>query len=299
MANTTFNPSDKTANVALSNGDLTATLTGSGSTQAVRGIHRHVTGKFYFEATYNTVVGGTAFGICKAGLTLTTLGSSGFAQTQGIAVLNTIGQIFVDGTQRAGTGAIASGTVCGCAFDLGTGMIWFRIGAAGNWNFSATANPAAGLGGFDLRNFLTGFVAVYPVVSSLSPQGTVVTANYGDSAFAGTVPSGFTSGFPTNTPALQAAYADLDRESLIADPVDTRISWLAREALINPGGVDLAGIAREALLERGGLQLSGMAREALLEAGPIRYAFLARETLLTAPDLPPTAKQSAVTVNTG
>lgn len=93
----------------------------------------------------------------------------------------------------------------------------------------------------------------------------------------------------------------LGRESLsAATPSDLKLAGLVREVLINPGGVDLAGVVREALLERGGLQLGMVAREALLEAGPIRYAFLARETLLTAPDpIPSTAKQTAVTVNTG
>jgi hypothetical protein len=94
------------------------------------------------------------------------------------------------------------------AFDVGARLAWFRKGAAGNWNGSASANPAIGAGGVACT--LGDGIPLYPAVS-FGGTGNVATANFGDTAFTGTVPSGFTSGFtsgttsPTNAIATQVA----------------------------------------------------------------------------------------------
>ena len=103
-------------------------------------------------------------------------------------------------------GAFAAGQIACIALDLTGQLIWFRKGAAGNWNGSGTANPATGAGGYAV-SFVGAGVAAYALYSSnnATPTG-LVTANFGDSAFAGVVPAGFASGFP-GTAAAAAAQA--------------------------------------------------------------------------------------------
>lgn len=87
--------------------------------------------------------------------------------------------------------------------------MWFRLGAAGNWNNVSGRDPATGAGGIAI-NTLGGAIPVYPAVL-LSNNLDQITANFGDSAFTGTVPSGFTSGFTAgatiNTNALATQIA--------------------------------------------------------------------------------------------
>ena len=66
------------------------------------------------------------------------------------------------------------------------------------WNNSGTANPATGTGGVTLTQFGAG-KALYP---AFGPWGTndKMTANFGQNAFTGVVPSGFTQGFGTGLP---------------------------------------------------------------------------------------------------
>jgi hypothetical protein len=87
-------------------------------------------------------------------------------------------------------GTINPGNVIGVAVDFTAHLIWFRIAPSGNWNGSGTANPATGAGGLNI-SALSG--ALFPLFTGGS--GDVCTANFGASAFSGTVPSGFNSGF--------------------------------------------------------------------------------------------------------
>jgi hypothetical protein len=95
------------------------------------------------------------------------------------------------------------------ALDAGARLIWFRVGAAGNWNGSAVNNPATGVGGVAITNLGVG-IQIYPSVC-FGVIGDQITANFGDSAFTGAVPAGFTSGFtagvvsPSNELATQIA----------------------------------------------------------------------------------------------
>lgn len=192
MANTTFNPADKTASCVLSNGNLTATANSVG-TQSVRSIYNVAAGKYYWECTFanNTNV---ACGIANGALTLTTSGISGVVNA---AYVNAGGTVYVNNaTAATGLGAFATGTIACIALDLDNRLIWIRRGAAGLWNASAPANPATGVGGFALT-FVGAGTAAYALMSSsnANPNGAI-TGNFGDSAFTGAVPAGFLSGFP-------------------------------------------------------------------------------------------------------
>ena len=194
MANTTWNLSDKSANVTLSGGNLTATQA-SGSTCGVRAAHQQSAGKYYWECTCTTfggIGGDVGFATLSASFSTTLAGVT--APVPSVAVAKT-GPIWSNAVNSGSTlGTINNGNVVCVAVDLSGQRIWFRLGAAGNWNGSGTANPATGTGGVAIT--LGNGVAAYPQINFNAVNDTF-TANFGDAAFTGSVPSGFTAGFPT------------------------------------------------------------------------------------------------------
>jgi hypothetical protein len=208
VANTTWNPSDKSASITLSGtNNLTATSTSS-VLNGVRAIDKQITGKFYWEVTATTFGVNGGIGVASPNWTLAN-GLFGTAGPGTSCVANN-GNIYVDGsTTGTSLGTIASGTVVCIAVDVGARLIWYRSGAAGNWNNSASASPATGAGGIAVNSLGDG-IAAYPALT-IGTLSNAVTANFGDSAFTGTVPSGFTAGFtagvtsPTNAIATQLA----------------------------------------------------------------------------------------------
>ena len=203
MPNTTWNPSDKTASIALTNFNLTATA--SAGNQGVRATDRQVSGKFYWEYTC-TIVVGCGLGFLSSFTALTNgIGASSGPFSCGCG---SAGGIFVGGTSTGSSiGTISNGNVVCIAVDFTARLAWFRLGAAGNWNGSATANPATGAGG--ISHTLGNGVPAHPAITGINT--TAITANFGDTAFVGAVPAGFTSGFTagatssTNALATQTA----------------------------------------------------------------------------------------------
>jgi hypothetical protein len=211
-ATTTWNPVDKATNIALSGtNNLVASCT-SNALGMVRAIDKQVTGKFYWEVTWNALTNANdTVGLASSTASLTgglTVNATG-GQTCG---LSQSGAVFVNTGNASppvnfGAGVIVAGTIVCIAFDAGNRLIWFRLGAAGNWNNSAAANPAAGAGGVSL--YLGDGIPAFPAVT-FGTSGDQATANFGDTAFTGTVPSGFTAGFtsgvttPTNAIVTQA-----------------------------------------------------------------------------------------------
>jgi len=242
MANTTWNPSDKGASITLSNGNLTATNTG---VSAVRAIDKQITGKFYWEVTATTFANNSsAIGILSPTVSLvnpfTLVGSCG---------LQRVGVITVDGaTVVSGFGTVANGTVVCVAFDASARLFWLRLGAAGLWNNSAAANPATGAGGVDSR--LAQGVPAYPGWSG-GVSGDACTANFGDSAFTGAVPVGFTSGFtsgvasPTNAIATQSAL-----EQFLTTNPPAQITQVAIEHWVTTATVSGQAMVTQVALEQ-------------------------------------------------
>lgn len=196
---TAWNPSDKNTGVTLSNSNLTATNNNNVQVQGVRAVDGQLTGKFYWECTYNTTANVTdAVGVCRGSTALNTQmnSSSGTGASSGYVAVApyTSGQIYYNGTTFGQIGSIVAGSVVGIALDLTNHLIWFRLGAAGNWNGSGTANPATGVGGISIPDISVGVFPAYPL-AQVASTGDAITANFGGSVFTGTVPSGFTSGF--------------------------------------------------------------------------------------------------------
>jgi len=184
---TTWNPADKTL-INLSNGNLTATSTGSGGVRSVLGQNA---GKFYFEILMSTWgSAGTGAGLSTAAVPLT--GGPIGAGKIGVA-LN--GTVWINNSPIVNIGTPASGSVVGIAADLTAPLAWLRLGAAGPWNANSGSanNPATGIGGFNIA-VLGG--PLFPAFWA-SAIGEVGAANFGASAFAGAVPGSYTPGWGT------------------------------------------------------------------------------------------------------
>jgi hypothetical protein len=191
LAHATWNPSDKTSSVTLSGGSLTATLVNG--TQGVRSTKAMTSGKAYFEISASTWAGAGSppVGIANTTAALSSMSSSG---SVGAATVIPAGNIYVNGSVTGvSIGARADGDVIGIAADLTNSLIWFRVAPAGNWNGNATYAP--GVAGGVSFSAITG-ATICPVAAVQLSIQCVFTGNFGDSAFSGTVPSGYTAGWP-------------------------------------------------------------------------------------------------------
>src|SRR5215471_9761407 len=183
---TTFDPAHL-SNVSLSGGNLKATSTSS-SSSAARTVFSASSDKYYWE-----LLSGIASG--ASGVAIAT--SSWVPGTgTGLVIWFCSNAVYTDG---GGTflGSIpfpASGNSVAIAVDLGAKLIWFRAltPSLGNWNNSGSANPATGVGGFSWTT-VTGSAPYYGAVNFANANDNF-TANFGQNAFIGPVPSGFTAG---------------------------------------------------------------------------------------------------------
>jgi hypothetical protein len=190
---TTWNPSAVgTANVILSNGNLSYGAGPSNtSSDGCRSTKNQTTGKFYFEVTFNFSGPSAA----KAGIATAAASYSGI-NTNGngsLIIVASTGAIFFNGTNTGTTiTAPATGAVICFAIDLVNSRGWIRNGA-GNWNNSGTANPATNTGGINIATLFPTNAAYAVVASNFPSVSPMVTANFGATTFAQTVPSGFTA----------------------------------------------------------------------------------------------------------
>ena len=191
MTNTSLSTTTKSSNWTLSNGNLTATHS-STTTDGVAAIDSQHSGKFYFEAVWNTsTTGNNGIGVMTITADLGLINPGRFTFFTGT---NGVIRDPSNATLASGSSNVSAGDVMCCAVDLDNHRIWFRKNN-GYWNYSSTANPATNSGGFDISSIMG--LGVWPFVTS-AVNGAGCTFNFGDSAFAQSVPSGFTPGWPTN-----------------------------------------------------------------------------------------------------
>jgi hypothetical protein len=182
---TTWNPADKSAQIVLSNGNLTITNGGSLNLVGGRAIASHSSGKFYFEHTVLATNSNDQLGFGNATESLGSVGQS----------TNSVGWKFLSGgavqingsTIGTAAGGVAVSDVLSAAVDFTGKLIWFRVNA-GNWNNSGTANPATGTGGFSLSTLAAG---PYFPQADVDGASSSYTSNFGGSTYAQTVPAGF------------------------------------------------------------------------------------------------------------
>lgn len=187
---TTFDPSNKSSTVTLSGGNLIATgtvSTGSpDATQGARGTVGHSTGKYYAEFTITTLdTSNGSIGIINSSYIIGTTSPA----SAGSACWFNNGFVLVNGSSPDSFLGPSGGDVVSVAVDLVNSRIWFRKNA-NNWNANGTGgsnNPATNVGGYDISSITGGIV--YPFAGMQS--NGVWTANFGGSAYAQSVPSGF------------------------------------------------------------------------------------------------------------
>lgn len=187
---TTWNPSDKNSLITLSGGNLVAarsTLTGD-VYASVRGTRSRSTGKRYFEVTVNTSAAGAnsmGIGIATASFALTNL--VGFhAESIGALSSGATPGIYFGGAVATAFGDYTAGDVICVAVDLDAELIWFRKNG-GAWS-GTSGNPATGVGGTSFASLTPPY---FPAFTGRNATATQVTANFGATAFAQSVPSGF------------------------------------------------------------------------------------------------------------
>ncbi len=207
MANTTLNPGD-TANITLSGGNLIGTATGVNVNGLSRAIDGKTTGKWYFEVGLDS---GTPNYVTGAGIGTASATAPGlFNGVLGIdgAVLARYGngtQEGVDGVNKFQNALAPTPTLICIAVDLDNHLFWARPTATWSWNNSASNDPATGVGGYDISGLVG---ALYPLIGVYTTGVIPVwTCNFGDSAFSGAVPAGFTAGWAANVPSTPTGLA--------------------------------------------------------------------------------------------
>lgn len=159
----TWNPSDKSASVTLSNGNLTATNAGA-SWSSARSTVGKSSGKWYWEYTI------ASLGYVEVGAGIATSALDG-------RFVNPWGTGWGGQSNTAGFGA---GDVVQVAIDIDGGNIW--VGKNGTWNGSG--NPSTGA-----NPYQTGVSGtIYPMVTVYAAEATV---NLGASTFQYQPPVGF------------------------------------------------------------------------------------------------------------
>jgi hypothetical protein len=181
----------------LSNQNLTCACTTVNNNCTVPvSVDGQLGGKYYVEFTPVAGVSrAMAFGIIQNSQSRN-ISPGAALNTTGCAMLTNGGTITINNVNVGAIAAMVNGTVNPMAVDLGAKLIWFRAGAAGNWNNSGTANPATGVGGLSI-SALSGLIKLVGWECTFSSPPVTMTLNSGSSAFTGSVPSGFTAGWPS------------------------------------------------------------------------------------------------------
>lgn len=275
MANTSWSTTDKTAGVTLSNANLTATSTALGF-QAVRTVDNQIATKLYCEFTFTNTSNASA-GFANG---MAALGSGTAPNTVTVA---SSGAVSAGSVGLGSVGSFATNGIAGCALDLVNELIFVRNGAAGNWNGSATANPTTGIGGWSVAGVFSGGLAAYGLMLGTNSTTGAITANFGDSAFAGVVPSGYTSGFTAGAVLpLNEILTQIVMEVWGASNPAAMVTQTALEVWGTPNTwLAESGIVRETLLSTPGyLRTAGLVREVLRSSGTGAGTFLAVDGLI-------------------
>jgi hypothetical protein len=191
----TWNPADTSADIALSGGNLVATRNAGGGWRSSRATQSKNAGKWYFELsrTAGSDKAQSIYGLMTAASGLSEYPGQ-VISSAGAQALNTVDvNLYTNGF--AGTFGGQSDVPIGGGFqiavDMGTRKVWVKTFGAAGW--IGGGDPAAGTSQTFL---LTGTDPIFPAIGH-NLAGVEVTANFGASAFTGTVPSGFNAGWYT------------------------------------------------------------------------------------------------------
>lgn len=187
MATVTWDSATKASQVTLSNGNLTAAHGLFGANSGVRGTLGVTAGKWYWESHIDSVDGNDhRAGICNSSYTPSVDGGSVFSNTANGWSVGLNNGNAVNNASSSGYGSsYATNDTYMCALDMDNGKVWW--GKNGTW-FNSGA-PGSGTN----AAFTTGITGtMYPCDGNGTSGSTfTITSNFGASAFAYTVPSGF------------------------------------------------------------------------------------------------------------
>jgi hypothetical protein len=195
---TTLNPYHKGADIVLSGGNLTASITAQPRYEQAFSTDKKSSGKYVFQITTGTTltsgpdIDDIAVFLANKDASVGLTGSDwpGFDN-------NSLGTYSRGGTWYGNSGDpqvgmdtdtfTASGTILTYAVDVTARKWWLKVNN-GNWNTSPSADPATGAGGYDI--LVTG--DLYAGVSVWSEFGTV-TASINYNPLPSVLPSGFSA----------------------------------------------------------------------------------------------------------
>lgn len=186
FAPATFDSGNKGSGLALSNNDLTVTMT-SGSWDTVYSTTGLSSGKYYCEFTYDNDTDEVMIGIGGSGVnTGNYLGS----YATGYAYYDQTGQNWNSNSGTPYGNTFTTGDIIGMAVDFDNRYIYFSKN--GVWQTSG--DPTSGASGTGAaRQFTAGtYKAGVSLDGGSSPA---VTANFGATPFTYSVPAGYTAGW--------------------------------------------------------------------------------------------------------
>jgi|ERR1035437_4016621 hypothetical protein len=176
----TWNPSDKGSNISLSGGNLSAA--GATAYNSVRATLAHSTGKWYWENKITANSGNTQQGGFGTAAMLLTNYVGSTSKSCGAGPDGTTYVTGITNTPSLGVSWTVN-DVMNFAVDLDAGKIW--CGKNGTW--VASGNPGTGANPWCT---FTPPLTLFPAYSANNSSNSE-TANFGATAFANTVPSGF------------------------------------------------------------------------------------------------------------
>ena len=164
------------------------TVTGTGATGTSRTTTSHSSGKYYFEFTIGTMAGAIIPGYSDP----SHLASDYVISDQDSLGIYNPSSGWVGSSGITTAPALVAGHTYGMAIDDTAKLAWVKdITAASNWNANGTANPATGVNGTNYAGMSIGVSGVVYVAVTCLASGDNVTFNFGNTAYAGTAPSGF------------------------------------------------------------------------------------------------------------
>ena len=181
FAATTWNPADKSTNITLTNGNLTATGDSSTSWLGVRSTDSKSTGKYYFEITINAMgQWGSHIGLSDSSCPLS--GNQG-SNSHCWFIDTDDGKVYPGGTSYGSH--YSNGDILRLAVDLNTHKMWF--GKNASWFGDPVAETGEAFSNLSGSLYLETSLA-----TNTSPPGQS-TANFGSTSFGFEMPSGYSS----------------------------------------------------------------------------------------------------------
>jgi hypothetical protein len=192
---TTWNPSDKAASIALSNGNLTASASTNNSDEMVRSVTSYSSGKYFFQTTGSSCCGAGLHQIGFANSTQVLTGNFLGSSTNGFGFTSNNGVVYCNGGISA-TYVTWTTSTLSVAFDITNVLVWFRVGS-GNWNNNAGADPVTGTGGLSLAgtgcNGTPLAAGPYFAIYNFEDLSGVTTTNFGATSYSPAAPAGFSN----------------------------------------------------------------------------------------------------------